>query len=58
MVLATEQVMPYELQRVLEQRRAIGWSFVHFFLLLSGRAWEDLPPSERFDCWAVAEEVR
>lgn len=41
----------------LELRRAIGWSFVYFFLRLTGRAWEDLSPEERHACWMASADV-
>ena len=42
----------------LEQRRAIGWGLVYFFLRLRGMEWGDLPLAVRLATWACAEDRR
>lgn len=42
----------------LEYRMIIGWSLVHFFLLLNNREWDDLSYEEHIDVHAFIATLR
>jgi len=33
----------------LQQRIVLGWSLINFFLMLSGKEWDELPFDQRMD---------